>query len=63
VGKSRLADMWSPKPGKTRRPARPSATYHVEDDSSNASYNIERAEPHDYSKGRLSVGPVFTESF
>jgi len=52
AGKSRFAGMWSPKPGDTRRPTRPSETYHVEDDSSNASEHYERAEPHDNSKVR-----------
>jgi len=32
TGGPRFAGMWSPKPGETRRPARPSTTYTVEDD-------------------------------
>jgi len=51
--------MWSPKPGETRRPARPSTTYTVEDDLRNASDSDERDEPRDYSWGRRSQGPRY----
>jgi len=52
AGKARFAGMWSPTPGEMRRSTRPSATYHDEGDSSNASDHDERAEPPDYSRGR-----------
>jgi len=59
TGGPRLAGMWSPKPGQTRRPARLSTTYTVEDDLSNASDSDERDEPRDYSWGRRSQGPRY----
>jgi len=52
AGKARFAGMLSPKPGETQRPTRPSATYHVEDDFSNASDHDERTDPRHYSRGR-----------
>jgi len=48
TGGPRFAGMWIPKPGETRRPARPSTTYTVEDDFGNASDSDERDEPRDY---------------
>jgi len=56
TGRSRSARMWSPKPAETRRP---STTYNVEDDSSNASDCDERDEPRDYTRGRRSQGPRY----
>jgi len=52
MGGPRFAVMWSPKPGETRRPARPSTNYTVEDDLSNVSDSDERDEPRDCSWGR-----------
>jgi len=59
TGGPRFAGMWSPKPGETRRPARPLTTYTVEDDLSNASDSDELDESLDYLWGRRSQGPRY----